>query len=64
MGDEGGMGGGGDMTYTTNVTTDTYDSIEEAAQAILDGGLGQGGTIYDESGKPVAQVGPDGLVEY
>jgi len=48
--------------FTTNLTTGGFETIEEAAQAILDSGLGQGGTIYDESGNAVAQVGPDGLI--
>lgn len=52
------------MKYTTNVTPDFYDSIEEAAEAIQDEALGAGGTIYDDTGKPVAQLGPDGLIVY
>ncbi|HXG94121.1 MAG TPA: hypothetical protein VNN73_17390 [Blastocatellia bacterium] len=52
------------MTYTTNVAPGHYDTIQEAAEAIETLGLGQGGTIYDETGKPVAQYGPDGLIEY
>ena len=52
------------MAYTTNLTTGTYETIQEAAEAMESEGLGQGGTIYDENGKPVAQLGPDGLIVY
>lgn len=52
------------MSYTTNVTPERYDSIQEAAEAIQDQALGAGGTIYDEDDHPVAQLGPDGLIVY
>lgn len=48
--------------FTTNITTGFYRSINAAARSIQNQGLGSGGTIYNEIGEAVAQLGPDGLI--
>ena len=51
--------------YTTNSANFPgieFETIEEAAEALQS--ASEAGTIYDETGKAVAQYGPDGLIVY
>lgn len=49
------------MSFTTSATPGHYETLQQAAEDLEAQNLA--GTIYEE-GKPVAQYGPDGLIEY